>query len=555
MALPEQTLYNLYTPDGDATSFAFNFCVFDEDDLKVYQDDVLVAAANYTVSGVGTRAGGTVTFTTAPIASVAELKLKLEPSYARTEDYQQGGSLHADTVDNDMDRMHSLLQFQDAVLGRTLTFADETATGMELAGDDTARASKLMGFDSSGDPILYSMTDITASVPTAYAETLLDDATSAEARATLETVTAAMTQEGVRYTTSGSAPNYAITTSSPVVSAYAAGQRFTVVFHATTSSGGPTLNVNALGGKNLYQYDAGGNKRYATCISGQIAIVEYDGTDMVILNPLPIYPLTNVRQTVQGGPVSSVGLPNFLPSTDADLNLGTQNISSTYPLVVSASQGFGVASDRIGSTTSSLTFTCTDAATNYLYVTVGSDGTLTAGTTTVQPVFQYGGTPAVTSGLGTFDYSTMTMYVGNGATAPAAWRVYVGEAVAAAGAITSTVCYAYNGFYESAQYGLALPAQYNTPHNVGAPSCIETVLVCTDAGGEGGYAQNDYLPLPAMHYDGGVLRGGTTSLSASNKSFTSSICSLIIVQNKAANSFVSLTASKWKLKTRVKRVF
>lgn len=560
MALSAQTLYNTYNPDGVVTTFAYSFCAFDEDDIKVYADDVLISASEYTVTGIGTRSGGNIVFTTAPVASIAELLIQLEPALVRVNDYQQNGELLSATLDDDMDKVYSLMQYLYQQYSRTLSFSDVTATDMVLAGDSTARASKLIGFDASGEPLLYAPADLTAvSIVTAFAETLLDDTNSAAARATLETVKNNREQEGIRYTTTGTAPNYSITPASPSVDSYVEGQRFTIEIHSTTTTGAPTLTITGLGGKTLYQYDGSGNKRAANLVAGQIAIVEYDGFDFIVLNPLPIYPLTSVRQTVQGGPVTSTGLPNFLPATDVNLTLTVQNVSTAYPLVVSASQGFGLNSDRIGvESVGTLTFTCTDAATNYLYVTVGTDGNLTAGTTTVQPVFQYGGTPATTAGLGTFDYATMTMYVGNGATAPAAWRVYVGEAVAAAGAITSTITYAYNGYYESAQYGLAFPSQYTSYHNIGAPSAIYTSLICTDAGGEGAYSQYDQIPLPSLHQDTGTQsrsRGGTSSLSVDNKRYTSSINSYVIAQSKTANSVINLTASKWKLKTIVKRVF
>ena len=475
MAIPAQTLYNTYNPDGVVTTFAYSFCAFDDADIKVYADDVLVSSADYTVTGVGTRSGGSIVFTTAPAASVAELLIQLEPALARANDYQQNGELLSDTLDDDIDRVYSVLQYQQLQAERTLSFSDVAATSMVLVGDAASRADKLLGFDASGDPTLLVPADLTAvTTVTSFAETILDDANSAAARATIETVKNSREQEGIRYTTSGTAPNFTVTTSSPAVAAYVTGQRFTVVFNADGTIGSNTINVNALGAKNVKQYDDAGNKRSGVCKSSQVAIVEYDGTDFVILNPLPVYPLTGVRQTVQGGPITSSGYPDFLPATYTGLGMLTTNISTTNPFVVHAAKGFGIGADRIGQSTSNLTFTCTDASTNYLYVTVNSDGTLTAGTTTVRPLFQSGGSAATTSGLGTFDYSRMVMYVGNGTTAPAAWRVYVGEAVTSGGNVTSTVQYAYNGLYCSGLLSSTRLSNISILHAIGAPSTIDT---------------------------------------------------------------------------------
>lgn len=556
MAISAQTQYNTYNPDGVVTTFAYSFCAFDEDDIKVYQDDVLVDPANYTVSGIGTRSGGSIVFATAPVVGVAELLIQLEPALARTNDYQQNGELLSSTLDDDIDRLYSVLQYQDLQASRTLTFSDPDATSMVLAGIDTARAGNLLGFDGSGDPALYAPADLTAvSVVTAYAETLLDDANSAAARATLETVRYNREQEGIRYATAGSEPAYTVTTASPAVSAYVTGHRFTVVFDADGTTGSNTINVNAIGAKSLKQYDSNGGKVDAVVKASQIAIIEYDGTDFVILNPLPPIPLTSVRQTVQGGPVTSTGGANFLPATDADLNLVTQNIDSTTPLVVAAAQGFGAGSDRIGRSTANLTFVCTNTATNYLYVTVGADGTLTPGTTTVAPVFQWGGTAAVTSALGTFDATRMVMYVGDGAAATAAWRVYVGEAVASGGAITSTVAYAYNGQYKSSNLGAALSTAYSFNHNIGAPAVAKPVLVCIDAGGENQYVQNEEVNYDLFYATS--FYNGVVSLNPNYKSGSINIGAggLSAITKDAAGVAHALTESKWRLKVYVSRAF
>ena len=552
MAIPAQTLYNTYNPDGVVTTFAYSFCAFDDADIKVYADDVLVSSADYTVTGVGTRSGGNIVFTVAPVVGIAELLIRLEPSFARTNDYQQNGELLSDTLDDDIDRLYSLQQYNNANVGRTLTFDDVTATDMVLVGDAAARADKLLGFDASGDPGLFVPADFSATTPSVYINTLLNDADSATARGTLEIVKNVREQEGIRYTTAGTAPNFTITTASPAVAAYVTGQRFTVVFNADGTIGSNTINVNSLGAKSLKQYDDAGNKRSGVCKSSQIAVVEYDGTDFVILNPLPVYPLTGVRQTVQGGPITSDGFPDFLPATYTGLGMLTTNISTTNPFVVHAAQGFGIGADRVGQSTSNMTFTCVNG-TNYLYVTVGSDGTLTPGTTTVAPVFQVGGSAAVTSGLGTFDYTRMVMYVGNGTTAPAAWRVYVGEAVASGGNVTSTVQYAYNGVYISAQSVIAVSAITTYNHNIGAPHDLYAKLICKTA--EYGYQIGDEIDLSLIYTS--AFYGGNTFSRVDNKQAGIAMSGSIPVAYDAVTNNTSrvLTAANWYTKLIAKRRF
>jgi hypothetical protein len=559
MAITEQTQYNTYNPDGVVVTFAYTFCCFDEAELKVYADDVLIADSEYTVTGIGTRTGGNVVFTTAPAASVAELLIKLVPNLDRENEYQQSGELLSETLDNDIDRLYSILQYQDSVQSRTLTFADTTATGMEIVGDSADRANKLLGFDGSGDPALIVPADLSpVTTITAFAETLLDDATSAQARATLETVKNNREQEGIRYATAGTAPNYTLTTASPAVAAYVTGQRFTVVCHSTGTTGSNDINVNALGAKNLKQYDAAGNKRSGVMVSGQVAIIEYDGTDFVILNPLPMMPLTNVRQTVQGGPITSAGLPDFLPATDADLTLTTQNITSNVPFVVCASQGFGLGSDRIATATANFTWTVTNNATNYLYVDVGTDGTFTTGVTTVAPAFQNGGTAATTNGLHTYDYRRMVMYVGDGSATSATWRVIVGEAVASGGAVTSTVAYAYNGYYESTPAVISLSTITTFNCNIGAPFDVSGKLICKTA--EYGYRIGD--EVDALLWYAGSYTGGNTFARNNatdgnwKKCGISMSAYLTLIFDVAANDTVrTLTSANWNTQLICKRKF
>ena len=87
------------------------------------------------------------------------------------------------------------------------------------------------------------------------------------------------------FTTAGTAPAFTLTPV-PAIDSYAAPQRFRVKFHAAGGSS-PTINVSGRGPKALKQYDATGAKVVATIALGQLADVEYDGTDAVILDPLP----------------------------------------------------------------------------------------------------------------------------------------------------------------------------------------------------------------------------------------------------------------------------
>ncbi|MHB0973968.1 MAG: gp53-like domain-containing protein [Thiobacillus sp.] len=86
------------------------------------------------------------------------------------------------------------------------------------------------------------------------------------------------------FTTAGAAPNFTLTPS-PAIAAYTAGVRFRVKFHAA-GAGADQLNISGLGNKALKQYDDAGVKVAATIAAGQLTDVEYDGVDLLVLDPV-----------------------------------------------------------------------------------------------------------------------------------------------------------------------------------------------------------------------------------------------------------------------------
>ncbi|MCE1184471.1 MAG: tail fiber protein [Rhodocyclales bacterium] len=96
---------------------------------------------------------------------------------------------------------------------------------------------------------------------------------------------ASQRQAYTAFATSGAAPTF-IGTAAPAITSYSVGQRFRVSFHAG-ATGASTMNLNGLGARLLKQYDYTGAKVSAVIAAGQLVDVEYDGTDFVLLDPLP----------------------------------------------------------------------------------------------------------------------------------------------------------------------------------------------------------------------------------------------------------------------------
>ncbi len=107
---------------------------------------------------------------------------------------------------------------------------------------------------------------------------ILDPSNRAQLDAALKTLLSKAT-----ITSAGAAPTFTLTPA-PAITAYSAGQRYRVKFHASGTTGSNTLNISGIGAKSLKQYDAAGAKVAGIAVSGQIADIEYDGADLVILD-------------------------------------------------------------------------------------------------------------------------------------------------------------------------------------------------------------------------------------------------------------------------------
>lgn len=269
---------------------------------------------------------------------------------------------------------------------------------------------------------------------------------------------------------------------------------------------------------------------------------------------------STVRQTVQAGP--GAGSPSFLPSTAASLSLTSQNISTgSSALVVSSANGWSTSGDvnSIGVATSNLTWSgLTASTTNYLFVTVAA-GSLTPGLTTLQPIYQFGGTIAVTSGQYTFDVAQMKMFLGNGTVANQVNVVFVGEAVTGASTVTSTIAYQYNGYYVSAlQTWPSNATPINLNHNIGAPPefiitnwkavCITTNL-SYPAGSE--LQIENFTQTTSSAYV-----GGTASINSRlSASYNTAGGAPSAAWPYGGGSSMSITAADWNMRLYARRSF
>jgi Collagen triple helix repeat (20 copies) len=99
----------LYTGDGLQKTFAYPYRILDALDLRVTVNGALVS--NYTVAGVNQPAGGSITFTIAPVAG-AQIELERSTAIVQPLDYIANDNFPAETHELGLDRLTMILQDQ-----------------------------------------------------------------------------------------------------------------------------------------------------------------------------------------------------------------------------------------------------------------------------------------------------------------------------------------------------------------------------------------------------------------------------------------------------------
>ncbi len=509
-----------YSTNGSTTVFSVPFVFFDDTDLQVILvnnttavETILTLTTNYTVTGGAGTTGSLTTVST--YASGSTLVIQREIPYTQEIDYQANDGFPADVNEEGLDR--STMQVQQ-VRRRARQTPQLPAT-----------------YDPESGDISFPMPVSGKTLVANAGATGWDNADLPTAGSDLPTALVGLS-------------NYDLLEYDSASVLWRNRTLATVLKRMLTTAGDIAVNV------------AGTVSRFAIGTAGQVLGVS--GGAISWVTPT-VYGYTGVRQTVQHGPVTTAGLPNFLPSTDANLDLGSQNISSSYPFVVSAANGANAsgAVNRIGISTANLTWTGLTASRaaatpNFLCVTINADGTLTPGYTILPPIYQWGGTPSTINAQYTFNIAEMKGYLGNGSTAPEVFIVWVGEAATDGSGVISTVAYAYNGRYDSG-FTATLPTtstKTSASHNIGCkPRSYEVIFECTTA--DGGFAVGEQIKVAqsVWSYDGSVLRPVPVLASVNTMAFTSSSSQAWVSSNAASGASLVYTLASWKYKAIAER--
>lgn len=180
-----------YTGSGTTGPFSFPYYFLADGDLTVIKttiadgtEETLTLTTDYTVSGAGEAAGGSVTLV-ATLSSAYKLTIIRDPDILQPADYPANDRFPAATHEEALDRATMILQRLKDLIDRSFRLSDGDVSGISLILQNLG-AGKLIAVNSAGTGIeSIAAADVDLATVSAFIQTLFDDADAATARTTL----------------------------------------------------------------------------------------------------------------------------------------------------------------------------------------------------------------------------------------------------------------------------------------------------------------------------------------------------------------------------------
>lgn len=153
-----------YAGNASTTAFATGFKFYADGDLTVTlvtdstgAEVVQVITTDYTVADAGVDSGGTVTMNTAPAVGET-LVIERTQAYTQPVDLVENDPFPSNSVEQQLDRMVIMAQQNDSALTRSLRQPDGDTADIDKLPVKVTRATKVLAFDSDGDPVASTST-------------------------------------------------------------------------------------------------------------------------------------------------------------------------------------------------------------------------------------------------------------------------------------------------------------------------------------------------------------------------------------------------------------
>lgn len=195
MSLSTTTNKVIYNGNASATTFSYTFPIPVASYLSVIYTDAdgvetTLSSSLYSVTGIGTTTGGTVTYplTGSPIATGTKLTLLRTVPYTQDTVFSNQGGYYPEVTESRFDRAYMALQQLLELIQRAFVAPVSDGTNPTTMPSSTQRANSgagsFLAFDSLGNPYAAALTALSG-VSTWIANNLLPAASASAARTAL----------------------------------------------------------------------------------------------------------------------------------------------------------------------------------------------------------------------------------------------------------------------------------------------------------------------------------------------------------------------------------
>jgi hypothetical protein len=157
MTVSSTTTKVSYSGNGSTTVFAYTFKIFAAAEITVIirsstgTEIVKSLTTHYTLSNIGVDGGGNVTFGSAPASGETVVLIRNTPN-TQTLDLVENDPFLSSSFEDTLDKItHQLIEQQEEIDRSIKVSRTNSITSSEFTTNATDRASKVLGFDSSGE--------------------------------------------------------------------------------------------------------------------------------------------------------------------------------------------------------------------------------------------------------------------------------------------------------------------------------------------------------------------------------------------------------------------
>jgi hypothetical protein len=380
-----------YTGNGATTAFAVPFYFLEDSHLTVLRTQIstgvittLALTTNYTVSGAGNPAGGTVTCVVAPTADQKISILRNVP-LTQLNTYVPNDPFPAASHERALDKLTMEVQQLDEAIDRAIALPPNTPAGTVSAALPTPEANKFIGWNGSGTGLQNLDASSLASV-TSFANAFSDTFSGNGVQTAFTLSSNPGSQANLRVSISGVVQRPTIDyiwvsgTTLTFTSAPASGTNNILVQYTTAAPGVP--NISSLGvnlSVSLEQFHTSGggaNATWQAALDAAATAVSGAGGGEITAYRDTSYTFTGYPAVIPAG-VLIRGRPNItrfvLPSTGGSLLQFVGSLGTSYTLN---------SNTAIGANTISLTTNTSLAVGDLLRITRTPPAPITLGTWT-----------------------------------------------------------------------------------------------------------------------------------------------------------------------------